>query len=506
MSIQINKTQCDEFKRNPLRNPLTGRTIKNEGPTYKMLQKACKDKLVSPISDTKEIEPNKLIIVAHPDDELLWGGANLLSEPGWMVVVATNKENKVRSKQFYKTMSYAGVWKYDMYNVEDKYTDDQSVSDKLFQDNDEFIQALIYLNKKKWSLILTHNSKGEYGHTHHISVHRLVNKYMKDQPNLHFFSASSKQLPTLILYNKVECMQFYSATENVAKLSYRKKWSDIRQDMRNIIRNEYIYTSKKSIQIPVFIHQIWFGKEMPEYKKYLINNNRKIVGENGGYYKLWTNTELTEKELPLTYDKIQESLEIGNELEQNRWAQVADLARYEIIHRFGGVYLDSNFEISPQFISTIKVLSNKGIEFIGANEDPCEWNCIGGNNKEYLSNGFFASVPLYKPICMLIQPDNLDSIDLYSVYINKTTGPYYFRQFLNPGPKSVLLPTDDIYPFMINDSEYRKKKHNPCLHKTFKPGYIKVNDTTYLEPNCLNKYYPNSIALYHSGLGGSWSW
>ena len=38
---------------------------------------------------------DKLMVVAHPDDEVLWGGANLLAEPGWKVLVATNVRNKM---------------------------------------------------------------------------------------------------------------------------------------------------------------------------------------------------------------------------------------------------------------------------------------------------------------------------------------------------------------------------------------------------------------------------
>ena len=48
---------------------------------------------------------------------------------------------------------------------------------------------------------------------------------------------------------------------------------------------------------------------------------------------------------------------------------------------------------------------------------------------------------------------------------------------------------------MVNESDYRKAKPNECV----KP------DNTILH-NCLNKKYPSSLALYHSGFGGSWSW
>jgi hypothetical protein len=48
---------------------------------------------------------------------------------------------------------------------------------------------------------------------------------------------------------------------------------------------------------------------------------------------------------------------------------------------------------------------------------------------------------------------------------------------------------------MVNESEYRKATPNNCV----------TPDDTILH-NCLKKKYPNSLAVYHSGFGGSWSW
>ena len=41
----------------------------------------------------------KLMVVAHPDDETLWGGAHL-TEGGWFVVCLTNGYNEVRKNEF----------------------------------------------------------------------------------------------------------------------------------------------------------------------------------------------------------------------------------------------------------------------------------------------------------------------------------------------------------------------------------------------------------------------
>ena len=117
-----------------------------------------------------------------------------------------------------------------------------------------------------------------------------------------------------------------------------------------------------------------------DYKKQLVSNknipnNVKILTlekiqemklYNNEYYKQLTfvkhimnypwpslNDDLFYENFPLVWEFIQLAIEKGQELEQSRFAQVADLARLEILHRFGGIYLDSLFEISKELLNFI---------------------------------------------------------------------------------------------------------------------------------------------------------
>lgn len=45
----------------------------------------------------------KLMIVAHPDDETIWGGSHLL-KGHYIVVCLTNGDNPIRKKEFMKVM------------------------------------------------------------------------------------------------------------------------------------------------------------------------------------------------------------------------------------------------------------------------------------------------------------------------------------------------------------------------------------------------------------------
>src|SRR5687768_13295990 len=53
--------------------------------------------------------PSKLMIVAHPDDESLFGGEALTSSGGWTVVCVTNGTNEQRRREFISAMTSIGA-------------------------------------------------------------------------------------------------------------------------------------------------------------------------------------------------------------------------------------------------------------------------------------------------------------------------------------------------------------------------------------------------------------
>jgi len=156
------------------------------------------------------MDVDKLLIVAHPDDEVLWGGMNLLLEPGWFVVCASHVSDPVRSREFYKTMSFCNVTRYVMYDVKEEYTDDEKESDSQFYGT-LFEKGISELSKHPWKLVLTHNLEGEYGHEHHRTIHRLV---MKHFPSAKTFGIS-KKLSASQIELKRNMLVFYSKTQDI---------------------------------------------------------------------------------------------------------------------------------------------------------------------------------------------------------------------------------------------------------------------------------------------------
>ena len=114
---------------------------------------------------------NNLMIVAHPDDETLFGGAHLIAGD-YLVVCLTNSKDPVRSADFYDAMSIAQV-KSIMLNYPDNNKDKLNYTwdyDQLSIQND----INLLLHYKKWDTIVTHNPEGDYGHYHHKRVSKFT--------------------------------------------------------------------------------------------------------------------------------------------------------------------------------------------------------------------------------------------------------------------------------------------------------------------------------------------
>lgn len=112
----------------------------------------------------------KLMVVAHPDDESLWGGGHLLDK-GYFVVCLTNGKNTVRRAEFYAALKEYGCQGL-MLSYPDiecgKPSDWSKSAASIMQDLDTI------LTYKRWDLIATHNPKGEYGHIQHRMTSQLV--------------------------------------------------------------------------------------------------------------------------------------------------------------------------------------------------------------------------------------------------------------------------------------------------------------------------------------------
>ncbi len=126
---------------------------------------------------------NKLMIVAHPDDDILWGGAHLI-EDNYLVVCITCGTNKTRVNEFKQVMSKTND-KYIMLGYPDKTNGERDNWNSSKENMMKDLEAIIAL--KDWDLIVVHNPDGEYGHQHHKMASQFVTSLVDDKSKLYYF-------------------------------------------------------------------------------------------------------------------------------------------------------------------------------------------------------------------------------------------------------------------------------------------------------------------------------
>ena len=342
--------------------------------------------------------------------------------------------------------------------------------------NTHLRESYVFLSRIRWSLIQQGPSK------------KKVNPFeMEDHPVLPPVVLSAKQVETKERQAR--------ETSLVAEAEKRK----------NVIG-----------AIPKMVHQIWMGtSDPPPWRMYLFALNKEVAERNGYTYELWMNVDRTKDNFPSTIAYQDMVIDIGKKTGQSRWAQVADLARMEIIYKHGGIYIDSLFETGDEFYQAITALSENDYKFVGCNEDPCRLECKGANDQLYLTNSFFAASQWSPVMERLLDDTRLGDIDYESQYVNRTTGPYYLRTgILDEKADGVfLLDTEEMFPFNVNASDYREVHPNTCLSPTEVPDSIQAKPGVWLKKNCLAPTRATAtaagqkppLAIYHSGLGGTWS-
>jgi mannosyltransferase OCH1-like enzyme len=93
--------------------------------------------------------------------------------------------------------------------------------------------------------------------------------------------------------------------------------------------------SKKPLiapRIPKIIHQIWIGGKLPE--KYLPLQKSWKEKHPDWEYRLWTDADLPSFPF-VNRDRFERAINVGEK---------ADILRYEILNKFGGLYVDTDFE------------------------------------------------------------------------------------------------------------------------------------------------------------------
>ena len=148
---------------------------------------------------------DKIMIVAHPDDEALFGGAELLSYPNeYKVVVIDEYHNDIRRREFLDSMRFIGIHEYEHWTG--------------FKGGEDYCrEKLIYellrvLRERDYTKIVTHNTNGEYGHPRHRACHDVLAHL---RPEKLWGFARGERLDEEMIEKKRELLKVYKSQDDV---------------------------------------------------------------------------------------------------------------------------------------------------------------------------------------------------------------------------------------------------------------------------------------------------
>ena len=149
---------------------------------------------------------SNLLIVAHPDDEIIFAG-NLLLTYNFIdkVICVTNGDNKVRKSEFESVMKKVKV-DYEIWDFHDEWKVDLDI---------DGIRKKLHntLREKKWDMVLTHNEIGDnnYEHPHHKQVFECVKNEIVDLDTLYCFDNHGENLHLDIVKKKLKLLNLYKS-------------------------------------------------------------------------------------------------------------------------------------------------------------------------------------------------------------------------------------------------------------------------------------------------------
>tara|TARA_B100000989_G_C19496040_1_gene452085 strand:- start:672 stop:1535 length:864 start_codon:yes stop_codon:yes gene_type:complete len=226
-----------------------------------------------------------------------------------------------------------------------------------------------------------------------------------------------------------------------SKIEYLEEWENLANLYDKFLISKKFDERKSYPQlIPKKIHQIWIGsKKLPKKYKIWMKTWRK---HNPSWeYILWDDEMIDNLDL-INKDAYYSTSNPGYK---------SDIARYEILNKFGGLYVDTDFECLKEFPDYFLTY-----EFV---------NTVGFSYHPSVMNGFIFSKPnstiLEKVINSVYIPENFkDPMNIFN-----SSGPYIFSKVFfslthQERTNTLMLPTDFFYPlpsFALSSKAYRKQ-------------------------------------------------
>tara|TARA_B100001093_G_C26796933_1_gene1001551 strand:- start:12 stop:884 length:873 start_codon:yes stop_codon:yes gene_type:complete len=229
-----------------------------------------------------------------------------------------------------------------------------------------------------------------------------------------------------------------------------------------------------SFSIPKKIHQIWLGNKKLPRKYYKWMKSWKNLNHDWEY-KLWTEENI--KDLGIKEFNVY-SKEINPGFR-------SDIVRYIILKKFGGLYVDTDFEC-------VKPIPNSLLNYKFV-------SCIIFGNKPMIANGMMMSTPDYILIENILKTIKDKSYKNEIHKILNVSGPEkltreYFLISKKIAKEALILPSNYFYPytnFMLNTKldKYKEVKDVSIGIHHWEMSWIKGSITNRIKKKLMNYLY-----------------
>lgn len=247
----------------------------------------------------------------------------------------------------------------------------------------------------------------------------------------------------------------FNTCMNSKRNKYKKKYSDLYMaqsllKLKNLYEQNHFSKIDRSVEpkIPKIIHQIWIGpKPLPEIVEKFAKTWQRL---NPNFtYMLWTNFDIDEILMEMTDEHrgLYEAVE--------PFQAKADLLRYYILYKYGGLYVDADIKCLASFDD----LHHYYDFYVGI-------TCNNSYKGELINNALIATAPGHSIMKSVIDMIKKDSADHWL----KIFGVTYFSDLVHriiieaPGinialPMNVFYPIDGVCGLMKKQYE-----NSMCIH------------------------------------------
>jgi glycosyltransferase involved in cell wall biosynthesis len=250
--------------------------------------------LLSKSKNLNEIFEESVMVIAHPDDEVLWFSSILDKVDGIIVCFLgiknepekrTERQNSLSEHPFHNKILNLGLdqsgtfygidWGNPVVTDYGLEVSDKNYPDRVYREN--YLLLKKYLEDKlyRYSNVFTHNPWGEYGHNEHVQVYRVLKELQNSMKFTLWFSNyySNKASTLMSQYMPIADVEYVTFTTN----------RELADKIKQVYQNNNCWTWYDTWEWPVeeaFIRDGTQGNKRKLFKKCCPLNLIKLDDKN----------------------------------------------------------------------------------------------------------------------------------------------------------------------------------------------------------------------------------